>query len=182
MEIFAVYWEPVIKTYGIVERTGLCLVSLQLTPERIPDIALCLTHRAAEWGASPILVFVRPVSGNAMRLHLLLDRPLTIRDFMALDGSGDAWLSGMRIDDAVELVSLQGPHYGDRYGILSAAIKALADHGTPLLALSCAAASISLIFPQGYAGAAVKALETAFAAAQPSEQPKASSDINTGYK
>ncbi len=162
MEIFAVYWESVIKTYGIAARTGLCLISLELSSQYIPDVASRLVRRITGQGASPILVFAHPASGAVLRLYLLSDRSLTVRDFMEADGSGDAGFSGLRIDDAVELVTLQGPHYGDRYGILCAALKALADHGTPVLALSCAAASVSLIFRRGHADAAVKALETAF--------------------
>jgi hypothetical protein len=37
METFAVYWEPIIKTYGIDVRTGLSLISLDLPFDRLRE-------------------------------------------------------------------------------------------------------------------------------------------------
>ncbi len=57
-----------------------------------------------------------------------------------------------QIDQAVELVSFQGPHFGDRYGIADAALNALAVQGVPLLALACTGASVYLITARGKSG------------------------------
>ena len=74
METFAVYWEPVIKTYGIAERTGLCLVTLDLPFNRISDGGDWLIRFASRFDGSLVLIFSRPASPTGLRLHLLLDR------------------------------------------------------------------------------------------------------------
>lgn len=178
METFAVYWEPVIKTYGIAERTGLCLVTLYLPFDRTRDGGDWLTRFASRFEGSLVLIFSRPASPAGLRLHLLLDqvpenaelekmitleknaRPVQPPDMniAALDGA----FSGLRIDSPVELIYLQGPHYGDRYGIASAAITALAEKKVPLLAVVCTGASVYLITPQGKAGSARNSLSDAF--------------------
>ena len=38
METIAIYWEPIIKTYGIEERTGLSLVTIPLGDRRTPTL------------------------------------------------------------------------------------------------------------------------------------------------
>jgi len=194
METFAVYWEPIIKTYGIAERTGLCLVTLDLPFNRISDGGEWLTRFASRFDASLVLIFSRPASPKGLRLHLLLDRfPEKIelenvetknnkahniervekadaieknaRPAQPLDvhlSAFDGVCSGLRVNNPVELVYFQGPHYGDRYGIAGAAVSALAQHDVPLLAVVCTGASVYLIMPKGMASAALNALGNAF--------------------
>ena len=179
METFAVYWEPIIKTYGIVERTGLCLISMDLPFDRLSDGGACLSDIASGFGGSLLLIFSRPASSSGLRLNLLLDHlPGKGERIEKMDGAGkavpstqsmdmnlaafDGVFSGLRVDNPVELVYFQGPHYGDRYGIACAAVSALAEHGVPLLAVVCAGASIYMITPKGMACAARNALKGAF--------------------
>ncbi len=178
METFAVYWEPVIKTYGIAERTGLCLVTLDLPFDRISDGGDWLTRFASRFEGSLVLIFSRPAPPAGLRLHLLLDQvPENValermetldknaRPAQSLDMKNaalDSVFSGLRIDSPVELIYFQGPHYGDRYGIASAAIMALAEKEVPLLAVVCTGASVYLITPQGKASAARNSLSDAF--------------------
>jgi hypothetical protein len=179
METFAVYWEPIIKTYGIAVRTGLSLISLDLPFDRLREGEGFLSCIASRFSGSLILIFSGPASSSGLRLNLLLDQSPEKRDGLetdeaieknvqpakprdtdtsAFDGGG----SGLRVDNAVELVYFQGPHYGDRYGIAGAAVSALAQHDVPLLAVVCTGASVYLITPKGMACAARNALGKAF--------------------
>jgi len=196
METFAVYWEPIIKTYGISERTGLCLVTLDLPFNRISDGGDWLTRFASRFDGSLVLIFSRPAMPTVLRLHLLLNRfpeeieleniepnniervekadviEENVRSVLPLNmnlSAFDGVCSGLRVDNPVELVYFQGPHYGDRYGIAGAAVTALAQHDVPLLAVVCTGASVYLITPKGMASAARNALGKAFSI--PGTQP-----------
>ena len=179
METFAVYWEPIIKTYGIVERTGLCLISLDLPFDRLSDGGAFLSQAASGFGGSLVLIFSRPASSSGLRLNLLLDRAQEKDEWVEKDDAIEnkdqlaqpiemnlAGFDGtslrLRVDNPVELVYFQGPHYGDRYGIACAALSALAKHGVTVLAVVCAGASVYMITPKGMACTARNALIGAF--------------------
>ena len=48
----------------------------------------------------------------------------------------------------VELISFQGPHFGDRYGIAYSAFKALDDQGVPILIAVCSGAAVYIVLPE----------------------------------
>ncbi|RPH49484.1 MAG: hypothetical protein EHM85_13730 [Desulfobacteraceae bacterium] len=178
METFAVYWEPIIKTYGIAERTGLCLVTLDLPFHRISDAGDWLIRFASRFDGSLVMIFSRPATPAGLKFHLLLDKsPEKIEpDKIAAAEKNSQSDQSMemnpaaferafpvlQIDNPVELVYFQGPHYGDRYGIAGAAMRALAEKKVPLLAVVCTGASVYLITPTGKAREARKALGQAF--------------------
>nr|NJM03748.1 hypothetical protein [Desulfobacula sp.] len=62
----------------------------------------------------------------------------------------------------VELLSFYGPHFGDRYGIMSRAMSCLSRHGIPVLQAGCTGASIALALPKGRGGDAEQALTDVF--------------------
>lgn len=155
METIAVYWEPRIKTYGIAERTGLSMVSLLLPVSDFDPEGCSLLRMAPE---DCLLAFARPAGGGDLRLHLLFTgRPA--RDLLeALGPAADT----CRVDIGVELVYFQGPHFGDRYGIADAALRALAAQKLQVLAVTCTGSSVYLVLPEQAAAAARKALAEAF--------------------
>jgi hypothetical protein len=188
METFAVYWEPVIKTYGIAVRTGLSLISLDLPFDRLREGEGCLSGLASRCGGSLILIFSGSASTSGICLNLLLDQlpekvdgletgdaigeKVPQAKFLEADSSDfEAGSSGLRVDNRVELVYFQGPHYGDRYGIAGAAVTALVQHGVPLVAVVCTGASVFLITPKGMACAARNALSKAFSTPESAENP-----------
>lgn len=57
---------------------------------------------------------------------------------------------------------LHGPHFGDRYGIANTLVKALQRTGIPVLALSCAISSISLVVRAGDSDQTIHALGSVF--------------------
>jgi hypothetical protein len=163
METIAIYREAIIKTYGLAEWTGLCLVTFDLPSDRMDHWGDHLMHFIAQSGGSLLLLMAQPESTGTLRILVLLeDTPETWPgpDQPALS-EGDQRVFWQVFPD-VELVSFQGPHYGDRYGIASAALRALAVHEIPLLGFICAGASVYLIIRPGQGHAARTALEEAF--------------------
>jgi hypothetical protein len=58
---------------------------------------------------------------------------------------------------SVDMLFLQGPHYGDRYGVLDFTLVPLVEAKTPILAVACSVATIYLVTPAGW-GAKAKTL------------------------
>lgn len=163
METIAFYREAVIKTYGLVERSDLCLVTIDLSSDRLGEWGAALAEMTARLKVSLVLLLARPLPAQGLRLLLLLDHsPSEDGRREAEQGLGEAFQAPWRVDPAVELVYFQGPHYGDRYGIADAAINALAVQKVPVLALVCTGASVYLIVPEGKARPAREALGQAF--------------------
>jgi aspartokinase len=52
------------------------------------------------------------------------------------------------LSSPVELISFQGPHFADRYGIADSAIKALDNQGIPILIAACSGAAVYLVLPE----------------------------------
>jgi hypothetical protein len=163
METIAFYRESIIKTYGFVELTGLCLVTVDLPFHQLGDWGNGLSDLPSQFGASLVLLTARPKSGNSLRVHMVLDEsqtgPLlmnTPQPFFATNRER------LRIEREIELLHFQGPHYGDRYGITSAAITALSACDVPVLAMICTGASIFLVTSQGKSSMARIALGQAF--------------------
>ena len=169
METIAIYWEPIIKTYGFQEKAGLALGRL--------TFPLAYT---AEWGQriaamadsvdSFLLAIAQPVDGKTLQLNLLLEGQGLVRIGRRLDqGSAENPPAQLEMISPVELLYFQGPHFGDRYGIAAAAWTALSRGSVPVLALACTGASVYLILPEGKTKAARAALGEAFAAPEPAK-------------
>ncbi len=155
METIAIYWEPIIKTYGIEERTGLSLVTIPLETEGSDPDALSYLEASKNCDTG-VICFAPPSSDGGVRLHLLFDgAPPPITD-------GLEYPPGMQVEAPVELVYFHGPHYGDRYGITDAALGALAGAKVTLRAMACSGASVYIVVPEGFARLAGKALSQAF--------------------
>ena len=156
METIAIYWEPVIKTYGIIERIGLSLVSLPLGGTGPGLEAIDFLDAVRTWENVKI-VFSASAADGDLRLNILVGGEAALPAGVVLP-------PGLHVDAPVELVYFQGPHFGDRYGIAQAALDALADNNIALQAMACAGASVYLVVPEGQAGRAGQALTKAFVA------------------
>ncbi|MGB5987801.1 MAG: hypothetical protein WBG37_21020 [Desulfobacterales bacterium] len=155
METIAIYWEPVIKTYGILERSGLSLVTLPISSAAPDSRATGYLEAASTWDNVKI-VFASSNSPGGLSLKILVDGPPP-------QPLGDNEPPpGLYIEAPVELVYFQGPHFGDRYGIADTALGALADHGLSLKAMVCAGASVYLVMAPGGARKAGQILSQAF--------------------
>ncbi len=156
METIAIYWEPQIKTYAIDVEMGLCLLSATAA---IGDLAtrdgvLSFIQPAGK----VMMVSATPHADGRMRIHCV-----TSAGGVPPDGDGAAGMApGVRVTHGVALVYFHGPHYGDRYGIAVAALKALAEHGVTALSMACSGASVYIVVSENRSEDARMALSTAF--------------------
>jgi hypothetical protein len=162
MEIKASYWEPRIKTYGFQKVTGLSLVEVATGTYGMESLGLAL-HRLGEWGIDFHLVFSTASSERPGKSYLLTGRDSGERlSGLAAQGEGSNQEVLPHVVCPVELVFFQGPHYGDRYGILDASLQALADRELAIVASVCSGSCVYLVVPEGKAGDVVTALSQVF--------------------
>jgi hypothetical protein len=158
METIAVYWEPIIRTYGfnLLEGLTLCRFSLPAgTLGRWDAMHRCPDHPPAPFS----LFWAQVESAGDIRLYLVGAEKGCHDQSSGLEIPVGRWASCERT--AVDVVCFQGPHFGDRYGIMDYTYQALAADVTPLGTV-CATATIYLVFPGGQGRMACDMLRRAF--------------------
>ena len=162
METIAVYWEPVIKTYGLEEATDLTLVCIHLKSERMAEWGFWIWKLESSLDGFH-LVLLEQSDPDGFHLYLVVDSNGAGKMVSLLDENirGD---TGEYFDKIypVDLIYFQGPHFGDRYGIADAAFKALEDGNIPVLIAACSGASVYLVLPEKKRHEAIPLLARAF--------------------
>ncbi|MEW6665841.1 MAG: hypothetical protein AB1512_11550 [Thermodesulfobacteriota bacterium] len=167
MEIIASYWEPRIRTYGFQKVTDLSLVEVTPGKGGMESLGLALS-RLGEWGIDFQLVFSCPSPEKPGISYLLTARHADGRLSEFIGQGGGSSPEGMfHVVSPVELVLFQGPHYGDRFGIVDASLQALIAKGLGIVASVCSGSCVYLVVPEGKADDVIMALSDAF------EVPKA---------
>ena len=148
METIAVYWEPKPKTYGFKEVFDLSLVTIEIKPEKMLQWGLWLME-LADLNIGFQLILAKYSADRELRLYILLEK-LWVGSLLSyfdkkinLDSEKDFYLKS-----PVELISFQGPHFADRYGIADSAFKALDNHGIPILIAACSGAAVYIVLPE----------------------------------
>jgi aspartokinase len=148
VETFAVYWEPKPKTYGFKEVIDLSLLNIEIKPGKMSQWGLMLMELAdLDFGFH--LILAKYSTHQKFRLYILLEKPWAdhvlsyIGRKIDLDSEKDFHLTY-----PVELISFQGPHFGDRYGIADTAFKALDGQGVPILITVCSGAAVYIVLPE----------------------------------
>ncbi len=162
METIAVYWEDRIKTYGFSEVTGLALVQWSASPEALSGLGSGIRDMG-ESDMGMLLVLGQGLASRPTEFGLLVKQRCedqTIRRLRNILGEGASENVSSR--SPAGLIHFYGPHFGDRYGIADAALRALTDCGVPILAISCSASSIYLALSEAWMGKAREALSKAF--------------------
>jgi aspartokinase len=167
METKAAYWEPRIKTYGFQRMTGLSLVQITVGSAGIEALGQVFC-RLAEAEVGFHLVFSRPsFQGLEVSLLVTTQWAKVIEEHMKELMENANTLT--QRTSASEMVFFQGPHFGDRYGILDAAVRGLVARGIGMKATVCSGSCIYMVLPEGKSEEAVLALSEIF------EIPRASS-------
>jgi len=162
METIAVYWEERIKTYGFSVVRGLSLVRLQFSDEHSGRVGRGLCN--LEESRTPVLLAVGHLDGDRMGLDLLvetggLDQLADgLREILSSAGEVPAGISSQ-----VGMITFQGPHYGDRYGIADAAFGALADRGISIMTAGCSGSSVYIVVHESCLEEAHEILNQTFA-------------------
>ncbi len=170
METVAVYWEPIIRTYGFEVRKGLTMVQLALHPDGGGDLDL-LPQGHDVVGGSLIMATAQRSSDSSLAVWVVVDGVVAqdLRDRAPDD-------NGPTVTYPVEVVCFHGPHFGDRYGIASAALSVLAQDKVEVLLTGCTSASIFLTVGHREGQRTVKSLQRAFTTP---ERPKPAGESST---
>jgi len=159
-EVVASYQEKRPKVYGVTCRTGQGLVSILLHDHRLDAMAPVLTE-AAERGLHLGLITSCP-SRSHDRERVTYCLPLEGESPMAplLPSAPDP-------DDPLHITpaavfAMNGPHFGDRYGITSGLLGALDRNHVRLLALNCTVATITGAVPASELDPTLAAIQGCF--------------------
>lgn len=118
MDTVAVYLEKPVRTYGVKAQEGLELLRLTCHPARLAALAKSLSR------IQPSLEMVACVAlwaQSKLSLAVCLPRRHSSR-LATLAHEASSQVESPR---AVNLIGLQGPHFGDRWGIAQQALAAL---------------------------------------------------------
>ncbi len=151
VETTATYWERQIRIYGVTLQTDCTLTVVDLAAAHLEGAGGHLEGSGAE---GRFELAVMQVHGGGYYLALV-ERGGGARcdldaDFRCIDRR------------PVDLLSMHGPHFQDRYGVLLAALDLLQHHHISIAAVSCTGSSIFLAVPQKKGEAAVAALTELF--------------------
>lgn len=164
METIAVYWEPKPKIYGFKEVTDLSLLNIGIEPEKMSKWGLWLME-SVNFDVGFHLILAKYSTHQKLRLYMLLEkfRADSFLSYMneRIDPGSE---NGFHLTSPVELISFQGPHFGDRYGIADAAFKALDNQRIPILIAACSGATVYIVLPENRLNDARQLLSEAFAA------------------
>jgi hypothetical protein len=162
VETIAVYWEAIVRIYGFTVTTGLALINFTVDPEdwNAPE-------ESAATAASHDIRFEAAegqwVEGTGLQRSILtaVDQVAPLRSFIEKRfGNGPA--AGLSVTAPVDLISFQGPHFGDRYGIVDATFRAVGKAGVPVLASGFSSSTVSMVLPGGTASRVQRCLAEAF--------------------
>lgn len=148
METIAVYWEPKPKTYGFKEVVDLSLMNVEITPGEMGQWGLWLME-LADLNIGFHLILAKYSAHQKLRLYILLEKFWADSVLSHIDKRiGLESEKDFHLTSPVELISFQGPHFGDRYGIAHTAFKALDDQGIPILVAACSGAAVYIVLPE----------------------------------
>jgi aspartokinase len=163
LDVTAAYWEPQIKTYGFRKNTGLLLVEMKASAERLDSLGQGLV-RLGDLRIPFHLVFMQVSEGGLISVYLLI-QPEWEKDLIECVRPTSP--VGIEVVSTVDMLSFQGPHFGERFGILDAAFKALSSKKIRVIASVCSMSCVYLVLEAGQGERAASALSEAF------EVPKA---------
>jgi len=162
VETIAVYWEPRPKIYGFKEVTGLSLLNIGIKPGEMGQWGLWLME-LADLDVGFHLILAKYSNHQRLRLYMLLEKVVADSVLSYLDKKINLESEKyFRLTSSVELISFQGPHFGDRYGIAYSAFKALDNQGVPVLIAACSGAAVYIVLPEKKLQEAAPLLAEAF--------------------
>ena len=149
METIAVYWEQRVKIYGFQEKKALSFMKFHFSSGGMSAMGAWL-RRLGGLGLKYHLVLTPPVQTPAVGLYLLVD--IEHEDRLKTEVRSiipDSPQASLQIISPVESLHFHGPHFGDRYGIVTRAYKTLTEKNIKILASACSSNSVYLILAEG---------------------------------
>ncbi|MBW1996520.1 MAG: hypothetical protein JRJ29_01005 [Deltaproteobacteria bacterium] len=159
-EVVASYQEKHPKIYGLEIQEGLDLCFMEVNQGRLRLMARSFQN-LADSGVTLSFISSFPwLEMGGQRTVLCL--PAVLREKappLLLDAIGTAAFGGIK--DAC-LFTMSGPHFGDRYGLVTKLFKAFREHEVDLPALNCTVASMTGIVAENQMGQAIRAIRSHF--------------------
>lgn len=157
METVAVYFEKPVRTYGIKARLGNIALSLECTADQLTGLTATLA------ALEPPLQLVSCSlmwEGDLALLQVCLpqDQASRLEEAAARAGAGIAQRG------PAEVVNLQGPHFGDRWGLASEALCGMESAGVEPLSILGVTHTIQVTLAPESSGAALEGLGRGFCA------------------
>lgn len=142
-ETSAEYVESKVRTYGINLKPGLTLCTMVLNEEALAECGARI-QTLEELGLRFSFTSSDRMPDGRIRLFFLCGgepagAAIDLSDFSEIPGVE----AGVQPD--VCLISLQGPHFGDRYGIADQAFSVLTGQSVPMILAACVGAVIYII-------------------------------------
>jgi aspartokinase len=158
-KIIASYQEKVIRIYDIVQQFDLDLWSLTVAQSDLGDLGAALITLGQSEVRMPFVIAL-PSLERRLSFSFCLPKgeETQIREAFTSHLGNTAFTCLSQ----VAALYIHGPHFGDRYGIAHALVKALESKGVSLLALGCTVSSLSVIIREEDLAGAVQALEATF--------------------
>ncbi|MFH1034100.1 MAG: hypothetical protein V1806_06290 [Pseudomonadota bacterium] len=157
METLAVYDEHPIRIYGLEAQEGFCWLTTSRPQAGLAELS---DWQSLEQAPSPAF-FCATLREGRLVLRMCLAQADLAGMLEALPALG---LTPVLPARPVCLIQLQGPHFGDRYGIASAALASLAQVGATPLGMGAVVHSLFLVVEPAQADLALRGLGQAFSA------------------
>lgn len=162
METIAIYWEKQVKVYGIMLKSDLSLVHIQLGYKTSFPWHNVLTQLES----SPVtfeLVTALPDGSNGQTLSIIFDE-IQLASFLAeLKNRQELKQTIFAVtQEKVELIYLHGPHFQERFGILARALAPLCKEEMSPVVTGCAGNSMYIVVPDGQGIKSTAILQSTF--------------------
>jgi hypothetical protein len=159
-EIVCSYQEEIIKVYNFISHGDLDLWNIALPVEDLGAFGKALLLLNERQLKMPFMVSKSSPDSDLIYFAICFaaaDRDKVTQAFAeSLPGREFFCL------EQVSVFFLHGPHFGDRYGIANALLRALQSAGIHPLAMSCAVSSISVVIPGTESERTIDALKSTF--------------------
>lgn len=159
METIAIYWEEKVKIYGITIKKDLSLLSFHPNETGNQQLSGFCSAIGANMQTFAMTAYQ---CSPTPRLDLII--PTETLDSVAalLAPEQDSTHDHFTIIRDVNMISLHGPHFQDRFGIAAVAFNALEKHKLEVLLNCCTGTSLQLIFHESDCQDAYNVLQKTF--------------------
>ncbi|WP_136807827.1 hypothetical protein [Desulfosediminicola flagellatus] len=162
METIAVYWEPVIRVYGIETRVDVAFIELNFPLDEL-DFHGSNIEKLAGTCNDFIMVLLQYVDQKSAKICIALKVQYAKTLYHHLDRLAEkGYKVTVHLKEHVDMVFFHGPHFQDRYGIAETAFRVLDLETVSLLAVGCTGTSVYLVVNNGEADLARHMLSKGF--------------------
>lgn len=159
-EVVASYQERRPKVYGLEVHENQAFMRVTLKGGELPQLGALFKKFA---GSNLNITFIATGPCQAEEIGLLaFCAPESENKTFTEIVSGIAPAINVKSVSPVSVFSMNGPHFGDRYGIANELLRAFKQEKTDFLGLSCTIASVTGVVPSHRLESATRAIQTCF--------------------